>query len=231
MEEIKDVITLPLTDEQLDKWFDNISEYHFNINYDKSSLKGKNFLNYVYNANIDFTLLFDDVETLEEILIEYVKFDRLKSISTLDNLWSMILLYTISEDKPQLDKDIETFIVSFINKHELLVNKLISFFFSFNTLLPHINEENKESLFTKTVTEDSFSINVITLCQSSIFWDFFSHLQNYHCEDLYFYDKFFNEPIFEGMTILGPLLQYFNPISATILLMEEYNGSSDKANE
>ena len=43
------VTTLPLTDEQLDEYFDDIDQYYFGIDIDNSELEAKNILNYIYN--------------------------------------------------------------------------------------------------------------------------------------------------------------------------------------
>ena len=127
--------TIPLSEEELDKYFDNIENYFFNIDYQNINLKSEFIINYIYNSemNCNITnLLFD--KKLEKLLLEYITTDKLLSIDSINNLWIKILYYKIG--KLQLENLSEkNFIEDFIKNHYNLIQELLSILYCLKVLV------------------------------------------------------------------------------------------------
>lgn len=214
-------VTLPLTEDQLELWFDDIKSYYFTIDYENSSLTPIQFLNYIYNAGINCTLKpINDQDKLNQLVSAYVKYDRLVSIDYLNDVWCSIALS--NDDRNN----------KFYQFDSQLVEQVRSLFYNFRLFLPLA----VDSTIKTTDVFDSefdrptlFDINVISLRHSNLFWVLLQSLSNQH-RDRIFYRKMFTELIFEGQSILGPFLTEFNPISIAYSLVAQ-DGSDNQANK
>lgn len=92
--------TIPLTDDELIEHFTNCTNVMYNISYENSSLKGEEFLTYLFNANIICDL---SDETIDADLMEaYLKMNREISIPKLNHL----IITSIIEDKKIISSEI-----------------------------------------------------------------------------------------------------------------------------
>lgn len=224
MIEVPELITLPFTESQLDQYFDNIQDYHFNIVYDKQTLSNKKFLNYVYNCNLNFSLFFDSFSDIETLLNDYLIQDNIKSIELLNNIWISILGKYLGLPIG-LDEYQQKSIDLFIKNNESFINNIISvlgslkYFFVKNVLGNNLDSDIKES---------PVGNNIVSLAQHPYFWTIFHNLQTDE-KDYVNYNLFHNMD-FDGTSILGVFMNTLNPVSVLYMLGDMY-GLSNQADK
>lgn len=201
--------TIPLSEEELDKYFDNIENYFFNIDYQNINLKSEFIINYIYNSemNCNITnLLFD--KKLEKLLLEYITTDKLLSIDSINNLWIKILYYKIG--KLQLENLLEkNFIEDFIKNHDDLIQELLSILYCLKVFL--VNVVFKEEIKAPNKTFSYIGNNFISLRNDDNFWTLLSDVDELNLK--YYNYKNFDEPIFDGFKIAHFFYDEFTPLS------------------
>lgn len=212
MEEIQ--VSLPFSDEELDKYFDNIESYYFLIDLKNSSYKNSKILTYIYNSGMNCDILLDNFDCdLEELALEYVKTDKLMNLSSLNELWVTILIASINKSYFQTkNEEYKKFISDFISTHQDIINEILLMFTSLKsmlikTLLNDIDGDNEKKI-TKKFTQ--IGRNVISLRNSINFWNVFALLE--YKEDYENYEEF-HDNSFEGKKIAFFFINEFNPLS------------------
>lgn len=217
---------LPFNKEQLDSMMDVFSTSNIVINY-KESLKNlkcnSSFLNYLANCDINTVLMqnYELDDDLEDLLLEYVKFDRLYDINCLDDIWLNILnTKTLGRIEPNFEK----FIKEFRNKHKDIVEEMTDFFYSIHRVLMYIICDGKNEDLTKELNEAKsakmtrFNVNVISLMNSGIL--FYPWICNLYRETpLRKYEEF-SKPVINGNTIISNILMQYkamNPYKSALM--------------
>ena len=162
--------TIPFTDEQLEKYFDDIEAYYFLIDLDNSEYHGKQLLTYIYNSGMNASIVSDKFsDRLEEILVEYITTTKIINVQSLNDIWIDILLY-LNEHKSFENNDYNKFIKNFITKHDDLVKELnvvlrsLKYFLLTSIML----DENEE--ISSTTQFLSVKHNIVSLRNSIDFW-------------------------------------------------------------
>lgn len=210
---------LPFSKEQLDAMMDVFETSNIVVNY-KESLKNlkcnSSFLNYLANCNIN-TVLMQNYELdsdLEDLLIEYVKFDRLYDINCLDDIWLNILnTKTLGRIEPNFEK----FIKEFRSNHQDIIEEMTDFFYSTHRVLMYIICDGKNEDLTKELNEAKsakmtrFNVNVISLMNSGIL--FYPWICNLYRETPIRKYEEFSKPVLNGNTIISNILMQYKTMN------------------
>ena len=211
--------SLPLTDEQLDKYFDNIDDYLFSIDVDKSSIKGETLLNYIYNSTMQCELCLHEYnEKLEELLVAFISTNKLIDIPVLEDMLCSLVEYSIDTES-NTDAQFCEFANSFILKHSELIDELANILYSLNRyLICKIN--SKEEDFYKL--DDNKIIhtgnNIVSLKNSPTFWHLLIN-KNFQDRKAYNYSDF-NELKYDGKKIFYYFLNDCNPFGIAYAIKE-----------
>lgn len=219
----KVVTSLPLTDEQLDEYFDNIEDYKFFIDLDTTDLNARSIINYIYNSNMDCDIAIGEVtpentEKLNALLLEYIKADKLVYIDLLSELWGSICLHIMYPTLESPEKEVNTFISQFIEKHEDVAkeaaNAIASLYYSaLNMVHENNNMETKE--YPKKKLSSNIGTNIISLRRSGNFWSFYMNIDDYK-EDIFDYEDF-SEFKYDGY---GAAHYFFNEYSPYLSIIQ-----------
>ena len=215
-------IKIPLTEEELDLYFDDIEDYSFIVDFDKCEYTGKKMLNYIYNSGMFCELNLSQFdEKLEELLMEYIRFDRTVNIPVLNALWCRILTIYCGGDFGQIDEKQQEFINHFIKKHEDTVEELVIVLKSMEYQMAKIIAEG-DGTFEQTpeLKVKKIGVNFITIRYDELFWEMIAHLEDlrkvkvYDCNIL-------NDFCYEGRKLSAMLMEEFNPFTVAIFAIEK----------
>lgn len=197
-------ITLPFSDEEIDKYFYDIDNYFFNINYDKTELKGQALINYIANSNMKCNICFNESSTgLEELLAEYIKTNRIVSIPSLNQLWNEIILSYLLNDSGAPDKE------NFIKNNQELMNEVVFYLEQLMIALNLMIEKEEYSQDGREeLTFELIGNNIISIKNDNLFWEIMNILPYPEKE---YYCPMFREYVYDGYTILYHFLNDFNP--------------------
>lgn len=225
---IKQIWTkIPFSDKELDTYFDDIESYFFHIDLDNSQYGGNKLLTYIYNsgmkANIESNHFSDK---LEELLLEYIKTNKIISIQSLNDIWTTILLNRINvKDFNGNNSEYNNFINFFIEKHRDIVDELLSVSKGLKTfLLNMVISDDDDSLPDEEICTKTFKNvgqNIVSLRNSIIFWDLLAKLETI---DDYLYKEFVTDS-FDGKKIAYFFFSEFNPLG--ILYMAKHVEKSE----
>lgn len=199
--------TIPFTDEQLDKYFDDIEAYYFLIDLDNSEYRGKQLLTYIYNSGMNASIVSDKFsDRLEEILVEYITTTKIVNIQSLNDIWIDILLY-LNEHKNFENNDYNKFIKNFITKHDNLVKELNAVLRSLKYFLitSIILDENEE--ISSTTQFLSVKHNIVSLRNGIDFWRYLDIIEP---DENNVYKEFIDNS-FDGKKIAYFFFMEFNP--------------------
>ena len=202
--------TIPFSEEDLDKYLENIKDYDFIIDVHNSKYKNKQLLNYIYNCemNCDFEIINYDDE-VELLLLEYIKDNKLNSIPRLNFLWIEILAYVLKID---IQTNYMDFIENFSKNNALVVKELLSILKSLKLhLFQLFFDENGIIKDKENKNNNLIGNNFISLRNSSAFWIILEKLDGTDIE--VFNYNFFNDYSFEGYKINYYFENNFNPFS------------------
>lgn len=201
--------TIPLTEEELDKYFDNIENYIFIIDFKKIKLNEESILNYIYNSRMKCT--FENIEfneKLENILINYISTNKIISIDILNNIWIKILYFKINNKIDTKDNNEKEFIEKFTLKYSEYINELLSVLYCLKIFL--INVIIRDKINAQEKTFNNIKNNFISLRNNDEFWLLLSSLDSLELE--YYNYKNFDEPSFDGYKIAHYFYDEFTPL-------------------
>ena len=221
MEENNDsvvVVSLPLSEEDLDKYFEEIEDYMFFVELDKTELNAHSFLNYVYNSGMQCDIKIDEVtpentEKLNELMIEYIKTDKIVYIDLLSELWGSVCLHVMLPSLVSPEKEVHTFVTQFIEKHESLAKEATTAVVSmYYYLLGLIIDHNQRSGGYPNKKLENVGANIVSLRRSGNFWSVFMNIADYK-GDVYNFEDFSSHK-YEGYTISHFFFDEFSPFGA-----------------
>lgn len=210
------LISLPLSKEELSGYFGKFDQFQFIINYKKSfdNLKSnEKILNYMANCGIVGAYLdnFKLDENLEDLLLEYIKFDQEVIIPALSEIWvSIIDLHP--GDNQFFDISLKEFIDKFRENHKDYVDEINTFFFSLSQALNNIIVPTDLELEEKIVNAPKnklklCNINVVSLVVATTFYPYITKIKD--CK-LYMYEEFITNVI-GGMSVTRAFLTRDTP--------------------
>ena len=210
------LISLPLSKEELSGYFGKFDQFQFIINYKKSfdNLKSnEKILNYMANCGIVGAYLdnFKLDENLEDLLLEYIKFDQEVIIPALSEIWvSIIDLHP--GDNQFFDISLKEFIDKFRENHKDYVDEINTFFFSLSQALNNIIVPTDLELEEKIVNAPKnklklCNINVVSLVVATTFYPYITKIKD--CK-LYMYEEFISN-VLNGMSVTRAFLTRDTP--------------------
>lgn len=216
------VTTLPLTDEQLDEYFDDIDQYYFGIDIDNSELEAKNILNYIYNSGMKCDLQISKYsDKLKQMLVHFITTDKFIHIPVLEDLWCAIIRYNLNKFSVN-DTTLVTFIEDFFVENQDLIDELTNILFNLKFYLCNIKineKETQDSLENKHF--DKVKNNIVSLRHSNVFWLL---MMDYDHKDLELFNYTnFNSLSFEGRKIYYYFYNEFNPFTVIDFIQDEEN--------
>lgn len=203
-------ISIPLSEENLDKYLENIKDYYFIIDVQNSKYKNKQLLNYIYNCEMDCDLeIIDYNDEIESLLLDYIKDNKLNSIPKLNFLWIEILAYVLKID---IQIDYMDFIEKFVKNNNFIIKELLSILKSLKLHLFQLFFDETGTIENKEIKDNNFvGNNFVSLRNSSAFWIILEKLDKVDIE--VFNYNFFNDYSFEGYKISYYFENNFNPFS------------------
>lgn len=212
--------TIPLSENQLDEYFDSIEDFYFEIDLDKSEYEGKTFINYLYNAGMNCDVKINTYgEKLAELLKEYITTNKLISIPSLNKIWIDIICSYSSKIKFE-NVEYNNFITKFINDQKELIDELITILFSLKIFL--IAEAVEEHIVGEKSSSKNIQNNFISLRNDNDFWIMLEKIDTLNPK-YYEYEEF-KKPIYDGYEIAYYFFNDFNPIS----FLKIFNDLPDK---
>ena len=210
------LISLPLSKEELSGYFGKFDQFQFIINYKKSfdNLKSnEKILNYMANCGIVGAYLdnFKLDENLEDLLLEYIKFDQEVIIPALSEIWvSIVDLHP--GDNQFFDISLKEFIDKFRENHKDYVDEINTFFFSLSQALNNIIVPTDLELEEKIVNAPKnklklCNINVVSLVVATTFYPYITKIKD--CK-LYMYEEFISN-VLNGMSVTRAFLTRDTP--------------------
>ena len=221
--------SLPFSDEQLDEYFNNMDDYYFIIDINKSNLNTNQLINYIYNSDMKCDIDMNEyTDKLKEMLLSYIQTNKLINIRNLSELWCIIVEYKLDNSMLK-DERLLKFVKEFINENEELIDELINVLYNLSIFLCRIKTEHKdkdENLETKRYT--LIKNNFISLRKSIYFYDIFSKFFETDMK-AYNYDNFTDNG-FEGYKVHHYFYDEFSPFSVVDLISLEDEDNNEQNN-
>ena len=195
------------------------------IDYAASDLKGEKLLIYLGNLDLPCDIIYDNNESLYEMVEAYLKFNHIVNIESLEIRAIDMLLQRKNLKKqftPEIVEKLGDLLDQWTNKLEslLLYNMYI------------LNDENiKESIqeYQHNDTDSTAGINFVSLLKHEEFYVFFESTDE---SNLAYYSKYFNDYMFKGQNLYSYWANENNPmflltwgIANGVVTKEEYNNS------
>lgn len=210
--------TLPLTDEQLDVFFDNMEDYYFLINIDKSEYDAKLLLTYVYNSSMEADFIINTYsQKLASLLTEYILTDRLISIPILNKMWCDILIYKLKKDKLKFDSKYAAFLDKYLDDNKVLINNVLALIVSLKCYLL----DKVGIIQASKIKKESTNIknNFISIRESDSFWLVFALIDEANVTPKHY--EIFDGFGFDGYNIAHYFLEEFNPLGIISMASKE----------
>lgn len=206
---------LPLNEEQLDEYFNNMDNYFFGIEVDDTTLAAEQTINYIYNSNMDCDLnLHQYDQKLEDLLLAYIKTNKLVDIPVLNTIWVEIVRCYIDTTYSNNigDKDFVDFIRKIIIDHKDIVEELTDVLYNLKFFLFGIKifQEDKDKNL-ETVEYKLIGNNFISLRKAIYFYNIFVEFDKIK-RNLKNYSNFTNFS-YEGYNIHHYFYDEFSPFS------------------
>ena len=204
--------SLPFSEDELDKYFDEIEKYYFIIDYKKSKYKGRTLLNYIYNSGMECDFCIEDLDKdVSSLLVEFVKHDCLVHVSVLEDLWSEVLLKFLSDDYHSSEDTVDAFTDTFIKEHEDVIKEVVEVIFAIQVhltqvcsgldgIIPGVDEKAQE------LTGN----NIISLRHGMKFWETMALMSDKATAHNY---SIFQDFRFDGKRLSAVFLSEFNPFT------------------
>ena len=210
--------TLPLTDEQLDIFFDNMEDYYFLIDIDKSKYDAKLLLTYIYNSSMKADFIINTYsQKLASLLTEYILTDRLISVPILNKMWCDILIYKLKKDKFKFDSKYVAFLDKYLNDNKALINNVLVFIASLKCYL--LDKMGIIQAFKIKKENTNIKNNFISIRESEYFWLVFALIDEANITPKYY--KIFDDFCFDGYNIAHYFLEEFNPLGIISMASKE----------
>ena len=182
------IISLPFSKEELSEYFGKFDQFQFVIDYKKSITNlGSNtkFLRYLSNCGIVGAYLdnFKLDERLEDLLIEYIKFDQEIILPALSEIWiSIVDLHP--ENSQFFDNNLKEFIDKFRINHKDYIDEINNFFFSLSQALNNIIVPTDTELEKKIINAPKnklklCNINIVSLVVATTFYSYITKIKDY----------------------------------------------------
>jgi hypothetical protein len=178
--------TVPISVDNLKKYFTDKNIF-YKIDYEKSELKGKNFITYLSNLDLPCDVINIDIDLINE----YFNSTSLVNISALENIAIDILLRYKKLNEIKIFDD-------FIDNNKKIIDKWCN---KLESLIVYnmymINSEefrNYAKSFEKNDTNEIFGINFISLLKNERFYLFYNKI----ISKLKFYTHYFDDYMFKG---------------------------------
>lgn len=195
------------------------------IDYGMSDLKGEKLLIYLGNLDLPCDILYDNDESLFEMVEAYLKFTHIVNIESLEIRVIDMLLQRKNLKQQFTPNAVERFgdlLDQWIQKLESLT--------LYNTYM--LNDDSlKESVQTyqHDDTDSTTGINFVSLLKHEEFYSFYQDVKE---ENLKYYSKYFNEYMFKGQNLYSYWANDNNPmflltwgIANGIVTKEQYDAS------
>ena len=218
---IKNTIA-PIPIEDLKTYFEDKSTT-FNVDYNKSTLKGEKLLTYLSNLDVPCDISFKDTEQQEvvDFIVSYMQTRMLVKLQSLELTVLQILLANINENQGALYKnkllsfnEAKDFIEA---NSELIERWMIALTSGSIYNLNCLNDDNiKKSIegFEKVDDDQFCGINYVNLYKYNDLYEIFPHVP---LKDRKFLTKQFEQPMFKG----DPLYNYWFVPGNTVALISD----------
>lgn len=220
------VTPLPLSDKQLDEYFENIEDYTFFIDLDATELDARSTLNYIYNSGMSCDFKIEEVTPentakLNALLIEYIRTDKLVYIDLLSELWGSVCLHVMFPDLESPEQEVHTFITQFIEKNKELAEEVTGAVASlyYHLLSIMFDGSTKKNGYPRKKLSDAIGANLVNLRRSGNFWSFFMNINEYKGEIYNIED--FEAFKFDGYAISHFFFEEFSPFSSIAAMNQE----------
>lgn len=212
---------IPLSEEELDRYFDSMEEQTFLLDYENSPYQGRKFLNYVYNSGMTCDLLLTSyTEALEDLLWDFIGYDKELDIPVLEDLWCEILSY--NPDKEKEDKELAAFCKHFRKAYSDQVAELSMVLKSSKKhmlyILADLDEEGRIDDAEERAYPEYVGKNWISIRHSSLFWQLSSDISI--DGEAYNYKEFF-KLYYGGYRIAARFFSEFTPYSVLAVTMKK----------
>jgi hypothetical protein len=211
---------VPISIENLKKWFTD-KETVYIIDYENSTLKGKQFLTYLSNLDLP-----SDVKNPNfELIKEYLNCTSIINVDSLENIVINILLQYKELVKENNYKD-------FIKENEEIISKWCDRLDSLILFNMYIIKEKQFSDYVKDFpidnSTDLIGINFVSLLKHERFYLFYNKIKN----NIKFYEHYFNDYMFRGFNLYSFWSNSNNPLFLlTIAIIEGKTKEYLKARE
>lgn len=208
------ITKLPLTEEQIEKYYTTIQQYFFKIKVSEStSLTPKQFINYIANANLKCDLILDnaDEKFVTNIIKEYLTTNRQVSIPIINKIIINALEDIIMKTKNPINKE---FVLE--NKELLIetINVLNNLKFAVEIMIN--GEEYDNEILNLQIKENNIiGTNIISLRNEEAFWNLYMLLEFTKNKKIEYY-KDFVEPSIKGYSMLYFIVNEKNPIGIAV---------------
>jgi len=175
------------------------------IDYGTSDLKGEKLLTYLGNLDIPCDIIYDNDESLFEMVEAYLKFNHIVNIESLESR-VIDMIFQRKNLKPQFTPEI---IDKFSGMLDQWIQKLESLVL-FNIFC--VNDETLKDYVRAQKEDDTNStegINFVSLLKHQNFYTFFEGVNE---SDLIYYSKYFNEYMFKGKNLYSYWANENNPM-------------------
>lgn len=224
---------LPFTEEQLDKYLDDMDKHSFYIEFSDCKLKGNKLLNYIYNSGMECDLHLTDFTSndLEGFVKDYICTDKIVNIPAVNDIWCDILLYRIEKEIFDTNKEEKEFIERFYEDHGDLIDELFDILFSLKAHLiaAIVNDDDGMIEGKESRSMNEVGLNFVTLRNSGAFWNVLTRIDSLGLP-VYNY-KDFQEFSYDGRKIRHNFLDEFGPFSILSIYIKdsiERAGSADE---
>lgn len=210
---------LPLDKEKIHEYLQKFSEDNIivGIEYKNCDFESPSkLLNYCSNCGIKKIVITGSYTELEDLIIAYMKFDRVIDIPNFNEL-IITALFKDDDRVTILDDDSKDMISTIREKYSDILDDMRSYFYSMHMIVSsYIAEEDKElrekiNSLEKITLKSGLSNNIINLRTATQFIRYIYHLdETMNRDDIKLY-KEFDIPMFDGNNVISYMLNTFMP--------------------
>jgi hypothetical protein len=210
---------LPLDKDKVHEYLSKFSEDNIVVLIDYKDCDFESpfkFLNYCSNCGIKRMIVTGSYTELEDVVVAYMKFDRIIDIPNFNELITSILF----EDDTRttiLDNNFKDIVQSMKDKHSDLLEDARSYFYSLHMIISSIIAEEDKDLrdkinsLEKTTLKSGLSNNIVNIRTATQFIRYIYHLDETMTWDDIRQYKEFDIPMFDGNTVISYMLNTFIP--------------------
>lgn len=197
--------TAPIPMEELRKYFEDPSHI-FEISYDNSTLQGDRFLTYFGNLEVPCNVLYSD-EKRDELLSSYFNATQLVSIESLEREAISVLLerrgLTLHKENTE-----------FIKSNQQIIDqwaRVLDSLSLYNMYIIQIEQFRDwvANAFPEDDTDSMVGVNFVNVLKYADFYSFYTRINK---ENLTYFSRYFNDPIFKGKSLFAYWANENNPM-------------------